>query len=387
MTKVENFLTKKSVHYDKIDHFLMFRMYEKYKKYFKNVPVIQIIGTNGKGSTGRFLTQLLENLDFKIGHYTSPHILSFNERFYFNGKNATDGELEKTHGELREIFKKDLEKLSYFEYATFLAMKLFEKCDFIILEAGVGGEYDATSVFERKMNIFTKIGFDHTHILGNSLEQIARTKLKIMAKLAIISEEQEESVLKLAQKIAVLRKADLKISQLNPYFEKEFKTYCVKFSLPHFLKHNLKLALNACEILISKEQSLKALRKLQALNLQGRCQKLSNNLFIDVGHNEMAARALLERFQNEKLQLIYNSYLDKDIFQILKTLKPIIDTIHIFKYKSIGRKLADDKIFTISSSLGIKCKEFESLNQEKKSLVFGSFVLVENFLKEYCGKK
>ncbi|EOH3945186.1 bifunctional folylpolyglutamate synthase/dihydrofolate synthase, partial [Campylobacter jejuni] len=79
--KVENFLAQKSINYDKIDRFLMFRMYEKYKKYFKNIPIIQLIGTNGKGSTGRYLTQLLENLNYKIGHYTSPHIFSFNERF------------------------------------------------------------------------------------------------------------------------------------------------------------------------------------------------------------------------------------------------------------------------------------------------------------------
>lgn len=385
--KIENFLAQKSINYDKINRFLMFRMYEKYKKYFKNIPIIQLIGTNGKGSTGRYLTQLLENLNYKIGHYTSPHIFSFNERFYLNGKIASEEELQKAHENLEGIFKQDLQKLSYFEYATFLAMVLFQKCDFIILEAGVGGEYDATSVFERKMNIFTRIGFDHVQILGDSLEDIARTKLKVMAPIALISDEQEQNVLNLAQKIAFLKKANLQKSSLNSLFKKDFETYCEKFILPYFLKHNLKLALKACEILTSQEKTLKALKKLQELNLQGRCQEIFPNLFVDVGHNSMAAKAMFDKFQGEKINLIYNAYLDKDIFQILNTLKPIIDTIQIYKYKSAERKLADDEIYSIASKLGIKCKEFVKLEENKKNLVFGSFMLVENFLKEWCGKK
>ncbi|WP_435521807.1 IclR family transcriptional regulator domain-containing protein [Campylobacter jejuni] len=324
--KVENFLAQKSINYDKIDRFLMFRMYEKYKKYFKNIPIIQLIGTNGKGSTGRYLTQLLENLNYKIGHYTSPHIFSFNERFYLDGKIANDEELEQAHIRLEEIFKQDLQKLSYFEYATFLAMILFQKCDFIVLEAGVGGEYDATSIFERRMSIFTRIGFDHIQILGNSLEDIARTKLKVMAPIALISDEQEQNVLNLAKKIAFLKKANLQVSSLNPFLKEKFEIYCKKFVLPYFLKHNLKLALKACEILTSQEKTLEALKKLQELNLQGRCQEISPNFFVDVGHNPMAAKAMLDKFQGEKINLIYNAYLDKDIFQILNTLKPIIDT-------------------------------------------------------------
>ncbi|MBW1400649.1 bifunctional folylpolyglutamate synthase/dihydrofolate synthase, partial [Campylobacter jejuni] len=319
--------------------------------------------------------------------YTSPHIFSFNERFYLDGKIANDEELEQAHIRLEEIFKQDLQKLSYFEYATFLAMILFQKCDFIVLEAGVGGEYDATSIFERRMSIFTRIGFDHIQILGNSLEDIARTKLKVMAPIALISDEQEQNVLNLAKKIAFLKKANLQVSSLNPFLKEKFEIYCKKFVLPYFLKHNLKLALKACEILTSQEKTLEALKKLQELNLQGRCQEISPNFFVDVGHNPMAAKAMLDKFQGEKINLIYNAYLDKDIFQILNTLKPIIDTIQIYKYKSAERKLADDEIYSIASKLGIQCKEFVKLEENKKNLVFGSFMLVEIFLKEWCGKK
>ncbi|MBZ7970450.1 bifunctional folylpolyglutamate synthase/dihydrofolate synthase [Campylobacter sp. RM3125] len=386
--KVSDFLAKKNLCYDRIDRFLMFRMYEKYKNQLLAKPIIQIIGTNGKGSTGRFLAQLLENIGYNVGHYTSPHIFDFKERFYKNKGIVCKEELEQTHEKLEKIFKEELNKLSYFEYATFLAAVLFRKCDYVIFEAGLGGEYDATSVFEKKMSIFTKIGFDHMQILGDSLEKIARTKLKVMSEKTLISSEQEEIVLEIAKKIANLKKVELIFSSK---FEGKYKSliqnYVQKYNLPLYLKHNLILALNAFEILASKEKIEPALAKLEKLSLKGRLEQLEPNLYIDVGHNVMAATALRDQFMGEKLILVYNSYQDKDVFKILKTLKPIIDTIKIYKYISIERKLMSDEIYNIANILGIKCEEFSFLEKQKKTLVFGSFALVENFLKEWSDKK
>ncbi len=388
MSKIEEFLVKKSINYDKIDRFMMFRMYEKYKEKFTLKPIIHIIGTNGKGSTGRFLTQLLEALNFKVGHYTSPHIFEFRERFYKNNDIVEQEELENAHERLRIIFREDLEKLSYFEYATFLAVILFEDCDYVIFEAGVGGEYDATSVFDKRMSIFTKIDLDHTQILGDTLEKIARTKLKVMAKQALISNEQDEKVLKIAKKIAFLKNTDLKIAQKLDLKNQELvQAYAKKYQLPDFLKHNLNLALNGLELLQGKDLLKDALQNLGKLKLKGRLEQIKTNLFVDVGHNEMAARALREKFGDEKLVLIFNSFLDKDIFQILNTLKPIIDKIKIYEYFSNERKLANENIFIIAKKLGIKCEKFQHLDPNEKTLVFGSFTLVENFLKEFGDKE
>ncbi len=389
MSKVEQFLAKKSINYKKIDTFMAFRMFEKYKSKLSLKPVIHIVGTNGKGSTGRFLAQLLEGLNFKVGHYTSPHILSFNERFYLNKNTASDELLGVAHNELESIFKEDLQKLSYFEYATFLAAVLFKDCDFILLEAGLGGEYDATSVFERSLSIFTKIGYDHMQILGQKLEEIARTKLKTMAKTALMSKEQDELVLNLARKIALLKDADLKFSEdfKDANLKKEFEIYAKTFALPEFLKHNLKLALNACLLLTSKEESLKALKGLKSLNLAGRCQKIKENLFIDVGHNEMAALALREHFKGQKITLVYNSFLDKEIFKILQILKPIIDIIKIYEYESEQRESANALIFSVAKELGVRCELFKKIDSKETTLVFGSFILVEKFLKECCYKE
>ncbi|TQR33682.1 bifunctional folylpolyglutamate synthase/dihydrofolate synthase [Campylobacter sp. MIT 99-7217] len=382
------FLETKSQNYDKIDRFRAFRFFEKYKQHFKLKPIIHIIGTNGKGSTGRFLTQLLLGLGFKVGHYTSPHIFKFNERFYFNGKIASDELLNKTHEKLKNIFKDDLEKLSYFEYATFLAALMFEECEFVIFEAGIGGEYDATSLFEKRLSIFTKIGFDHMQILGSSLKEISRTKLKVMSKEAIISHEQEQITLDLALKIALLKNAKLSFlnESLNENLLQGVHLYQKKYPLVAFLKHNLLLACASLNQMLGQELCLKALERLGKLDLRGRCEKIAENIYIDVGHNEMAAQALADELSGEKVVLIYNAFMDKDIFSILRKLKPIIAKISIYNYKSEERKLANKTIKQACEELEIKCEEFQTFDKNEKYLVFGSFVLVENFLRGYIEK-
>ncbi|EIO3771623.1 bifunctional folylpolyglutamate synthase/dihydrofolate synthase [Campylobacter upsaliensis] len=381
---LSEFLAKKGEFYSKIDPFVAFRILEKYQKYFKIPSIIHIVGTNGKGSTGRFLAQLLEILGYEVGHYSSPHLFDFKERFYLKKGIVDEDLLEKTHQKLSLILQEDLERLSYFEYATFLAALLFEKCDFIIFEAGLGGEYDATSVFKKRLSIFTQIDYDHEQFLGNTLEKIARTKLKTMAKKALISTNQNESVLKMAQKIALLKGAKLCVLRdLSPDLLENLELYKTKFKLPLFLENNLKLALKACEILLSKSQTIKALQNLTSLNLRGRLEKLKENLYIDVGHNVLATRALCEYFKGEKLEIVYNSFLDKKIFEILKILKPISAKIMVFKCENETRALANEQIFDLCEKLNIKCEEFKELDKDKKTLVFGSFVLVEKFLKDY----
>lgn len=381
-SKVKAFLESRELEYRAVDKFRAFRIYEKYKRHFKLKFTVQIIGTNGKGSTGRFLAQLLSGLGFKVGHFTSPHLFNFSERFFYKNRVAKDGELERAHERLADILGTDLEKLSYFEYATFLAAVLFKKCDIVILEAGLGGEYDATSVFKRKLSVFTQIHFDHEALLGNTLEQIARTKLKTMAPRAVISSLQNEIVVSLAQKIALLKNANLSFveSSLNEKLKQNIEIYIKKHHYAAFLKENLSLSIAALLQIVSQKKALKALKKLKKLNLQGRLQKISKHLYVDVGHNPAAARAVLRYFKGQKIILIYNAFLDKNIFEILRILKPIIDTILIFNYES-QRELATHKIASYALELGIKCEEFKEIQKDKTQLVFGSFMLVEKFLK------
>lgn len=384
MSDFQSFLATKDEHYVKIDRFRAWRLFEKYKDFLGKKTIIQIIGTNGKGSTGRFLAQLLRECNFNVAHFTSPHLFKFNERFWKNGMILSDDELNFAHTELEKIMKEDINELSYFEYATFLAMSAFKKCDFIIFEAGLGGEYDATSIFEKQMSIFTKIDYDHMQILGTNLQDIARTKLKVMSKIALISDEQDENILNLAQKIALLKNSTLYTTKqiIDENDKKALKTYALKHNLPQFLLHNLHQAFAALSLLIpQKEKAANALQGLKKLDLRGRCEQVASNIFVDVGHNEMAALALVEHFKGQKFTLVYNSFLDKNIFAILKNLKPLIDKITIYKYFS-QRTLGDFEIKRTAKELGIVCEDFQNLKQHERYLVFGSFVLVEHFLKE-----
>ena len=385
-------LAQKSEHYAQIDKFRFFRLYERYKFAFKDIKIIQIIGTNGKGSTGRFLAQLLNALNVSVAHYTSPHIFEFNERFWQNGRLLSYDELNSAHENLAHIMSaKDLQSLSYFEYATFLAALSFKECDFVVFEAGLGGEFDATSVFDKILSVFTPISYDHTQILGANLLGIARTKLKVMAQKAVISSTQEESVLNLAYKIALLKnstlyESDKFIALQDKEFKNSLKNYTTKHNLPKFLQENLKTALCALNLLTNSQKNLLfALNSLKSLDLRGRCEQFTKNIIIDVGHNEMAAKVLAQHLKGRKFTLIYNSFLDKNIFAILRILQPLIDKILIYEYFS-ERKLATKEISTIAKELSIACENFKCMQKEKDYLVFGSFVLVENFLKEYFEK-
>ncbi|EAI5529190.1 bifunctional folypolyglutamate synthetase / dihydrofolate synthetase [Campylobacter lari subsp. concheus] len=385
--KFQQTLSQKTMHVQKISRFFMFSMYEKYKKSIPKTKNIQIIGTNGKGSTGRFLALLLLEQGYKVGHYTSPHIFDFNERFWLNGKITSNELLEKAHEELESVFLDDVKKLSYFEYATFLAFFVFKNCDYMILEAGVGGEYDATSVFEIDFSIFTKIGFDHQDLLGKNLDEIARTKLKAMSTKALINHKQEVKVLNLAQKIANLKQASLNISSLdkNTIIYPCVQEYIQKYNLASFLKDNLFLALEAFSKICAKNEKelIQCISNLPKLDLKGRCEQISQNIFVDVGHNEMAALTLAEIFKEKKVHLVYNCFLDKDSYKILRALKPIIKIVEIYEYESKDRPLAGSVLLENLEKLDIAHQKFEQIKKDELYLVFGSFVLVENFLRGY----
>ena len=197
------FLDGKPLYYKEIDYGRIIRAYDTIKGHLKPFKIIHIIGTNGKGSTGRFLAQILSQNGAKVGHYTSPHIFKFNERFWLNGEVASDEILERAHERLQALLSDEYKiKTSYFEYMTLLSAVLFEGCDYFVCEAGMGGVLDATNVFEKELSIFTPIGFDHTAILGNSLEEISRTKFEAMGARAVLSNDMNEASIAIAKEIA-----------------------------------------------------------------------------------------------------------------------------------------------------------------------------------------
>lgn len=383
--KLEYFLENKPLFYKEINRARMPNAFKFVQGAFKIPKTIHIIGTNGKGSTGRFLAQMLAR-GHSVGHYTSPHIFEFRERFWMNGSVASADALETAHEKLIKILPPEVARsLSYFEYATLLCAPLFEGCDFFVCEAGVGGEFDATNVFDKRLSLFTPIGFDHTALLGDTLEQIATTKFNAMADVALMNDEMSELCAGIARQIAAKKGASLKFASenLSNDDKNEIKIYAEKFGLPEFLRSNLTLSSSAF-----KELGFSLnLANLGALDLNGRCEKIAPNVTIDVGHNEMAAQALVKKFADKKLNLIFNAFADKDIKAVLKAIRPIVKKTYIIEYETPGRELATAQVKEALRQLDMEFEGFADVRADEEYLAFGSFYLVEAFLKRYRGAK
>ena len=377
---LDRYLEDKPLYYSKIDYTRMPRAYESIKDFFKLPKIIQIVGTNGKGSTGRFLADMLLGQGFSVGHYTSPHIFKFNERIWLNGKDIDDTTLQSSHVELQELLNDEFKKsLSYFEYTTFLAMLVFsKKCDFVVLEAGLGGEHDATTVFPKNLSVITPIGYDHADFLGESIEEIARTKIESITDCALISKQSNEVVFDIAREISSRKKAKLFFAQdlYTPAEEKKIKKLIQQTDMPSFQEINLQTAFAASKVL-GFDIDLDTL-KISSLN--GRCQKIRDGITIDVGHNIMAAKALKNHFKARKIILIYNSFKDKEYKKIISALKPVILRLELLEIEN-QRGMAGVEIEQFCKEEGIKFSKFSKIEAGKEYLVFGSFVVVETFLR------
>lgn len=378
---VKEYLNTKPLYYEKIDYTRMPRIYEKIKQFLSNTKVIHIIGTNGKGTTGRFLANALYSMGFSTGHYTSPHILEFNERVWINGKNASDKELEEAHTELQKILTKDdSSSLSYFEYTTLLAMIIFKKCDYVVMEAGLGGEFDATAVFDKILTLVTPIAYDHEAFLGSSIDQIAATKLNAIQNSAILAPQNYRDVYKAADKLSSEKSLNIyRVEELIDDIDRQkIEQISKKLSLVPYLIENLSLSIAALNFLKLKYET----SNFKNPPLFGRVTKIDKNIIVDVGHNALAAKSLLNALSKDKYILIYNSYKDKNYKEILSILKPIILEVEIITIHEQRAAQIEDIQNTLND-LGIKHTLFKEIKPEHKYLVFGSFSVVETFLKNY----
>jgi len=375
------FLEKKPLYYDEIDYSRMPRVYETIKEKIKLPKIIHIVGTNGKGTTGRFLATALHTRGFKVGHYTSPHILEFNERIWLDGENVSTQTLNAAHQTLLErLSENDANALSYFEYTTLLALLIYQECDYVVLEAGLGGEYDATAVFENVLTLVTPIDFDHEAFLGSTLEDIATTKLNAVKSAAILAKQKHQEVYRVAQKIATEK--NLTIESYGKYLDEDdlqkITLISQSMDLVEYLQENLSLAVAALRFLeISyREEDFSNAR------LFGRLSKLGKNILLDVGHNPLAASSIANALKGNKYTLIYNTYKDKDYKNILRILRPIIKDVQIIaidEERIVEKKVLEESL----ESLGIEWSDFVNIDIKREYLVFGSFSVAEIFLKKY----
>ena len=376
---LDNFLENKPLFYETIDYERFPKIFQKITHHFKIPKIIHLVGTNGKGTTGRFLATALFNNGYKVGHYTSPHIMKFNERIWLNGSDVSDDTLQMAHVKLSSILDEvDLEALSYFEYTTLLGIWIFQSCDYVVLEAGLGGEFDATAVFDKILTLVTPIDIDHQAFLGENIKAIATTKLNAIQNNAILASQKHLEVYDIASKLS----KNFNIQKIEDILSsndlKNIKKISKKLNLVKYLENNLSLAICALNFLnIDYKES-----DFENSRLFGRLSSFGKNILIDVGHNPLAATSILNQLKPNKYILIYNSYKDKDYNLILKILKPIIQNVQIINI--YGQRVESiDKLQKVLKELKIEYSKFKKIESEKQYLVFGSFSVVEQFLKEY----
>ena len=370
---LKTFLDYKTMYYDKIDFSTIEKSFLLLKKSLELPYIIHIVGTNGKGTTGRFLATYLHKIGKNVLHYSSPHINKFNERIWINGKYISDELLEQSHKKIQELLSLELlEKLTYFEYTTLLAFLVSDKREYLILEAGLGGEFDATNVAYNNLSLITTIDLDHQSFLGNTIKEISLTKMRSVDNAMIVGYQINEEVYDWAKEISLSK--NVKLLTLN-----DFKIDISSLSklFPLYLQRNLLLCLSALKYLnIDIELSF-----FEDIKFEGRCQKYKKNITLDVGHNPLAAKSLLEVFKDKKINLIYNSYKDKDYEKVLEILKPIIKKLYILPIED-KRMAKELDLINVCKKFNIITELFENkISLDEEYLVFGSFLVIEKFMK------
>ena len=144
--------------------------------------VIHITGTNGKGSTSTTIEKVLIEAGYNVGKYTSPHILKFNERIAFNDEYISNEDVAYYYEKIKKIVEKNKIPATFFEVTTAMMFEYFrdKKADYVVLEVGMGGRYDATNVCEAIFSIITNVGLDHTEYLGDTIYKVAKEKAGII---------------------------------------------------------------------------------------------------------------------------------------------------------------------------------------------------------------
>ncbi|MDO8306153.1 bifunctional tetrahydrofolate synthase/dihydrofolate synthase [Herminiimonas sp.] len=307
-------------------------------------PVIIVGGTNGKGSTCAMLEAILLRAGYRVGLYTSPHLLHFNERMRINGQSASDAELVAAFDKL-DALRADV-SLSYFEFTTLAAMQLFAdaKLDAVIFEVGLGGRLDAVNVLDADVAIVTSVDIDHTEYLGDTREKIGFEKAGIFraGKTAICGDPvPPASLVEHAEKIG----ADLWLFNRDFNYSGDKQQWNFsgrgrrRNSLAYPSLRGANQLLNASGVLAA----LEALRLrlpvgaqevrtgLALVDLPGRFQVLPGKptIILDVAHNPHAAATLAQNLDNMGFHpytyAVFGAMQDKDIDGVIAQLQGRVD--------------------------------------------------------------
>lgn len=339
-----------------------------------NYKTIHVAGTNGKGSVSHFLASVLQCAGYKTGLFTSPHLKDFRERIRVDGKMIPEEDVVSFVDRFIEKNKTMQIHASFFELTSCMAFDFFSKSgvDIAVIEVGLGGRLDSTNIITPALSIITNISYDHTAILGNTLEKIATEKAGIIKRNipVVIGETQPEtekifrdtarsqnSLIKFAdQSCQVMKHDEGLFSALSA--NNEFINFEVGLK-GDYQQKNLASVLTAIDSLrkggfsICEENIRDGLRDVTVnTGIMGRWQQIGSHpkVICDTGHNEAGIRFITRQLKNEhykKLHVIFGMVNDKDTDSILSLLPH--DATYYFTKASVERAL-DEKILQKKAS-------------------------------------
>ncbi len=311
-------------------------IYEKLIRPFIKSKTIVVGGTNGKGTTVEFLSQLLISKKRSVGTFTSPHLFNFNERIKVNGQAVPERYIINSFKLIEE--NRGSVQLTYFDFSTLAALLIFNefKVDVMVLEIGLGGRLDPVNIVDSDIAILTNVELDHQDWLGNTREIIGKEKAAIFRsqKPVILGQHSiPESVFEKAielqnQVYRVGGRFDYQVDGLQKKWSYSFSGQkAITFSQIHLNNlsvSSLSSALTAFCIL-EEDVKIDIEAVLKKTDLKGRCELIENRFLLDVSHNESSARylsAFLERnFESDReISAVFGVMSDKDINSIIKPL-------------------------------------------------------------------
>ena len=368
----------------------------------EKVKAIHIAGTNGKGSTSTMTANILKNAGYRTGLFTSPYVINFRERIRINGEMIPEYALAETVSRVKEkidILNEQGTEITEFEAITATAYLYFaeEGCDFAVMETGLGGRFDATNVITRpEVCIITSISFDHTDILGDSLEKIAFEKCGIIKQNCpvVTSENQSSEAMQVIKKTCEEKSSPLFITDPQEatvisdtlgktVFRYKGEEYELKLNGIHQTENAVN-AIRTAEILgISKEAVKKGLGETL---MTARMEVISHDPLIirEGGHNAGCAQALksfIERYDIHNIHMIIGMMADKDTDLYLKTLAPLCKKVTCVTVSNPRAMKAAD----LAAEASKYCKNVSYEENPKKAYIEESLSVPDSHTLLVCG--
>ncbi len=362
----------------------------------KKIHTVHIGGTKGKGSTAAMLARMLEANDYKVGLYTSPHVVHLHERITVNSQMLSEAEmrdlLNRIHAPVEKMAKTPP---TFFEIMTALAFMYFvdKRVDIAVIETGMGGRLDSTNVIQPKVVGITSLSIDHQQQLGNTIDLIAEEKAGIFKRgVPAITVQQEPAAMQVLKSRALAVKAPLSVTGTDIDFSHRFETsrehgphtrICLttptsKFEhlrVPLYGNHqaiNCGLALAMLDKLKAagyKIDNEKAAEGLGKVSLAGRMEMISQDprILIDGAHNAASIQALMHAIgQNipyDSMVVIFGCNTDKDVRGMLDKLQYGADKV-IFTRSNSAKAVPPEELAEIYTEIcGKMCQTAASLGQ------------------------